>query len=366
MPPRYMQWFQANYPKVKLDKSPSNKYVLQLLRGLQGDKSIGRKWYLLLKDILTKFGFYQCVEEPALYYYCKNDAKFILNTSTDDFLCAYTHQETFESLCEYFKEFFSITTETGTTLNYLNLRIIQTSYGISYDQTDHIQRKIINKHFPPSKIEGTQLKSVHTPFRTDSQFEIDLLETLPANAEQLKLLEEQHGASYASIIGDIMHVYVWSRPDVGYSTTRLSRYIHAPSSPSFMGLKRILRYLATHTHRPIMYPRASIDGIHTIRVDFDTPKFEEIELPNSLIALVDSDHARDNNTRRSCHCVLVLLAGVVVDWKMQQQRVVALHSTDSEIRGALQATKQGLTLQHICKHIGMKPTHYIPLRNRRG
>jgi hypothetical protein len=96
------------------------------------------------------------------------------------------------------------------------------------------------KHFPDEKIGDSIMKEVHTPFRTDSQFEIDLLEQLPATKEELKALEIKYGAGFSSILGDIMHVWVWSRPELGYSTTRLSQYTHAPNTASFQGLYRML------------------------------------------------------------------------------------------------------------------------------
>ena len=43
---------------------------------------------------------------------------------------------------------------------------------------------------------------------------------------------------------------------------------------------------------------------------------------------------------------------------MQQQKCVALHSTDSEIRGGLAATKEGLYLQDICTFTQL-PLEYI-------
>jgi hypothetical protein len=92
MPPHYKAWFKSKYPNVKWEESPSGKYVLELLNGLQGDKSIGRKWYLLLKRFLLNFGFHMCIQEPSLFIYNKSDGSMILNTSTDDFLCAYSEQ----------------------------------------------------------------------------------------------------------------------------------------------------------------------------------------------------------------------------------------------------------------------------------
>ena len=69
MPPLYKKWFQSKYPNVKWEESPSGKYVLELLNGLQGDKSIGRKWYKLLKRFLERFGFKMCLYEPSLFVY---------------------------------------------------------------------------------------------------------------------------------------------------------------------------------------------------------------------------------------------------------------------------------------------------------
>jgi hypothetical protein len=287
----------------------------------------------------------------------------IINTSTDDFLCAYSHEHIFNDVGEHLKKYFDITTDTGPKVSYLNLRIIQSPHGISFDQTEHIEDKVIKKYFPPEKIGDSTLKAVHTPWRTDSQYEADLLEQLPAVGEALKELEKRYGGTYAAIIGSLMHVYVWSRPDIGFSCIRSSRWIHAPSAAAFAGLYRQIRYLSTHTHRPIMYPRGTLDinGTHNIRVDFDPPKFKSMELPNKLIELVDSDHARDITTRRSCHCILALLLGVVVNWKVEQQKCVALHSTDSELRGSFSATKIGMNLQDICEFLGLERSLFRPL-----
>ena len=46
----------------------------------------------------------------------------------------------------------------------------------------------------------------------------------------------------------------------------------------------------------IMFPQLSIDGYHTLCVNFDQQKFEIIPLPNGLIFFVYSDHARGMRT----------------------------------------------------------------------
>ena len=92
-----------------------------------------------------------------------------------------------------------------------------------------------------------------------------------------------------------------------------------------------------------------IDGYHTLRVDFDLPKFEEIHLSNSLILAVDSDHARDNQTCRSCHSIIALVNNASIDWKTKQQKYIVLLSTSSETCGTFAATKKGLYLQDVAE-----------------
>jgi hypothetical protein len=117
----------------------------------------------------------------------------------------------------------------GTQISYLNLQIIQSKYGVSYDQTKHIHQKIVNKYFPPDKVSGSPMKDVHTPFRTDSQCEKDLMEQLPAGKEELKQLEIEYGGTYPEIMGDIIHVESWSCPELSYSLRRLGAYTHGPN-----------------------------------------------------------------------------------------------------------------------------------------
>ena len=124
-----------------------------MIKGLQGDKSIGRKWYLLIKKLLESFGFVACPVEPTLYLFRCNDKMMIVNTSTDDFLCAHSHTKTYASLVSHLKKYFDVTTKQGTKFKYLNLRIIQSEHCISFDQTKHIKNTIVNRFFPPATTE---------------------------------------------------------------------------------------------------------------------------------------------------------------------------------------------------------------------
>jgi hypothetical protein len=151
-----------------------------------------------------------------------------------------------------------------------------------------------------------------------------------------------------------MHIECITRFDLSYTIRRLGAYTHAPNAAAFAGLYRALRYIATHPHRPIMYPSKDLSGYEELRVDFDSPNFKSMDLPNKPLQMADSDHARDTSTRRYIHNVVALINGVCVGQKTKQQRATALHSTHSEIIGGLQATKEAGYLQDICTFIGLE------------
>ena len=50
---------------------------------------------------------------------------------------------------------------------------------------------------------------------------------------------------------------------------------------------------------------------------------------------------------------MIFLDGVFVDWKTEQQTYVALHSTDSKVRGAFSAVKKTLFIQDITESLGV-------------
>ena len=136
------------------------------------------------------------------------------------------------------------------------------------------------------------MKSVHTPFSTDSQFEIVLSEELPASSSELSQLIHPYGGTYAEILGQLLCVFIWTRPDLEYSCTCLGKYTQGPTPSSVAGLYCVICYLCTHLHRPILYPHKRIEGFHTLRVDFDPPKFESLQLTHGFIIIVDADHGR--------------------------------------------------------------------------
>ena len=348
-PPHYIPWFKQTFPGVPL-KNAKN-YVLQTLNGMQGRKDAGRTWYLSLCRMLEDFGLIPSPFEPALFVLNDGHESLIVVTSTDDFICSYTHDNVFSAFLTHMEKFVPITTQDGTVLKYLNLRIVQSDLGISFDQTHHIQTTIVDEAFPAGRDE--LVKTADTPYRTDAEYEKALHERLPATPEELQVLEKKHGGKFNALIGKYMHIYNATRFDLGFAVTRLAQFNCAPNEPAFDGINRMARYLMTHLHTPVFYPNLDLRGYQSIRWEPEPGKAIEFVMSNMLEMGVDSDHARDIKTRKSVSSIIVYLLGVAVHWHMGKQSCVAAHSTDAEIRAFYSAMLTNRAIRPICEFMGI-------------
>ena len=256
-----------------------------------------------MKDTLVNgYKMNVCPAEPALFvkFYPGGDVLFLC-TSTDDFLCAFSKEHIFSDFMKFMGSILPVTAQTGTVLKYLNIRVIQTDMGISIDQTQHIKTNVVEKYFPPNRTE--RLKSADTPYRTDSEYEKALAETLPARGKELTDLEIQFGGAYHSLVGALLHVEQVTRFETGFAVTRLAQFASCPNAPAFHGLNRLIRFLATHLHSPIMYPRRKLKGYRPIKFETEPDKVLQHLLTNKPCLCVDADHARDIRTRKSISCI---------------------------------------------------------------
>ena len=70
---------------------------------------------------------------------------------------------------------------------------------------------------------------------------------------------EYHG-KFGHTIGRIQHIALMSRIYLYYVTCRLETQTVAHTLPGFQGIKRCVKYLASHPHKPIFYTSNSYDG----------------------------------------------------------------------------------------------------------
>jgi hypothetical protein len=75
------------------------------------------------------------------------------------------------------EKIFDVTCLEGTTLRFLNLRIVQSPNGVSMDQTNHIKSKVLHDYFLDVPLQS--IPKTFYPFPIESSFEQLLNEAPP-------------------------------------------------------------------------------------------------------------------------------------------------------------------------------------------
>ena len=123
---------------------------------------------------------------------------------------------------------------------------------------------------------------------------------------------------YQAIVGSLMYLYQWTRPDLGFAVTFLSRYLHKPGVKHLQTAKHTLRYLQGTKSLGIRYTR-----------DQNRLRSRGQDL-NVIYGLSDSDFAGCKDTAKSTSSYLVLLNGGAIAYYSGRQSTVALCTAMAE------------------------------------
>ncbi|KAL0378951.1 UNVERIFIED_CONTAM: Retrovirus-related Pol polyprotein from transposon TNT 1-94 [Sesamum radiatum] len=126
-------------------------------------------------------------------------------------------------------------------------------------------------------------------------------------------LKKNHGdsvsqAEYAKIIGSVMFLMNYTRPDIAYAVSRLSRYTHNPNNEHWSALHRLLRYLK---------------GTMNLCLHFN-------KFPAVLEGFSDANWVTDNDEVSSTSGYVFTLGGGAISWKSSKQTCIARSTMESE------------------------------------
>jgi hypothetical protein len=257
---------------------------------------------------------------------------------------------------------FDLTTTIGTTITFLNLRIIQTTCGISFDQTLHIQNQILQPYF--KDVPPTSIPYMAYPFPLETSFEQKLYESAPLTGILLQNEEMTFGHSFNHLVGQLMHIATISRPDISYACMRFSGYMASPNKPIFEALHHCLCYMFHHPHLPIMYPRTPTTTPPCPLRTFWSKGHAEYLSPDfgdDLATFTDADHARCLRTRHSVSIYYILHNTVVISWGCKKQPVTSILSTSSEITALHNGASKTLLLHQLLTSIGLPLSTSTPI-----
>nr|GEW12680.1 retrotransposon protein, putative, Ty1-copia subclass [Tanacetum cinerariifolium] len=124
-------------------------------------------------------------------------------------------------------------------------------------------------------------------------------------------VERTSKVPYANTVGSLIYLMVYTRPDIAYAVSIVSRYLANPGKNHWEAVKWILKYLRGTANVGLIYGKNH--GNH-----------------KDVIGFVDLDYAKDPDKGRSITGYAFLVQGCVVSWKVTLQHVVALSTTEAE------------------------------------
>ena len=268
----------------------------------------------------------------------------MLSNTVDDFYLSSVNQQVEDEFFSYMLSVFDITTLKDTTkIDFLSLRIYKTNLGTSVDQTYHIYKNIISGYFDP----GHSPKITNTPIRATSTYERDLANDVPLSPIELEQYEKRYRGTYNVIIGKLLHVQQWTRPDLNYAISRLTVFLKAPTASSFEALHHLLEYLIQHIHEPIFYPSRKLPSEEIITYHWSPHQSTSYSTFGLLVLYSDSAFASILPHRHSMQSNITTLNGVAIDWACNIQSKVAADSTNVEITTLYSTCCKAIVLHHF-------------------
>ena len=141
-----------------------------------------------------------------------------------------------------------------------------------------------------------------------------------------KLTRNQTNFPYKNVLGNLMWLANYTRPDITYSVNFLARFQANPSEEHWIMLKRIMRYL---------------NGTRNSGLTFDQ------QSPTILDAFVDSAFLDDPKTKRSTSGYLIRYHGNNIAWKSRLQKTMSSSTTQAEYIAICDASKDLLFLGNL-------------------
>ena len=148
-------------------------------------------------------------------------------------------------------------------------------------------------------------------------------------------VEPMSRVPYASVVGSIMYVMVYTRPDVSYTVSVVSRYMDNPWKVRWQSMKWILGYLRGTIDVGIVYDRNN-------------------NISGSVLGNVDLDFTGDLDRRRSLIGYVFTFARGAFSWKATLQSTSAFSTTEVEYMTTIEAVKEAIWLRGLVDDLGLQ------------
>jgi len=289
-----------------------------LHRSLYGLKQAPRMWHLKLNTELNKLGFVESLEDESLFLRDEPDGtRTLLTVHVDDMLIVNKSKSIalqvvhdLQSVCK-----FKIT-DCGEVSRYLKIDICRNSKREVILHQSTYASEIVNKYL----LHGDKhLAQIPLPANCVM---------CALNSDKAKTAEQKTPADaklYASIVGSIMYLSNFTRPDLTYSVNQLCRYMSKPSQHHLSMAYHLLSYINYTLDYGITYSTTS----------------------HKLMGYCDASWLSCVDTSRSNTGFVFMLNNGPISWQSKLQPTVALSTAEAEYLSMGSSGREGVWLQRL-------------------
>lgn len=235
--------------------------VCKLKRGLYGLKQAAMGWNKTLDSILVNAGFARSKTDACLYTHISEGKFTYLIVYVDDILIAGDNPEFISRVQSVLSETLNVT-DLGEVNYYLGVQVERDYEGLFYINQSTYIKKVLRLF----KLQDCKVSSI----------------PLDVGYEKIKSVGRhlQNNVCYQKLIGALMYMSVFTRPDITASIAILSRKLQKPSQVDWVEAKRVLRYLKGTINHKLKLGNSNEEN-------------------NELLGYADANWAQDISDRKS-------------------------------------------------------------------
>ena len=292
--------------------------VMQVVSALYGLPGSPRAFNAAVNDLMLGLGFQRGEADPCLYV--RGDT--VVAVHVDDFLITGPDAE-IDPLIAELKQRFKLK-EQGNISSFLGLHFVRDGmYGDMTVDLYSMEAELITEF----RMEHCNPK--HTPASEGQQLgEADTVLLSPVLKQK-----------YQSLVGSLIFIQGWTRPECSYATLQLCRMMSAPTVEAWGAAMHMLAYLR-HYKRCLQF-RAGCD--------------------DTLEGWADASYGSSYREQmRSAGGYVFTLGGTPVSWKCGLQKVIALSSTEAEIIALVECGKGACCTRQLLKDLNVRSVQRGP------
>jgi len=295
-------------PPPGFERDDGQVWLLQ--KSLYGLTTSSRAFNKLLVDKMKLFGFTPTTADECCWSYVDANGECLhVLTVVDDMIQVGSSRALLDRFLDFLRKHFEIT-DDGEVNWFL---------GVAYNRDD-----------ATGNIHATQTAYVDRAlekfgFQNDNEHDTAMETNFRVNEDDMKHVpseSDQH--TYRSMIGTLMYLAVWTRPDIAQAVNLLARYVMNASKRLMKAARNVFRYLKQTRTWGITFFRQDPITDETATTGLKVSLFKGHKRKDKLLAFSDASDADDPLKRRSTGGYLVTYNGSPVSWSSGLQRLTTL------------------------------------------